>query len=65
VKKVKTTGDHRIFQKRSGRYAVQDKNKRFLHGDDKTKVLLEAGLVTGPEPKPKAEEAGAEEGSAS
>jgi hypothetical protein len=56
MKRVKITSDHRIFQKRSGRYAVQDKNKRFVHGDDKTKVLLEAGLVTVPEPKPKAGE---------
>jgi hypothetical protein len=65
MKRVKITSDHRIFQKRSGRYAVQDKNKRFVHGDDKTKVLLEAGLVTVPEPKAKAEEAEAGEGSGS
>jgi hypothetical protein len=63
MKRVKMTGDHRILQKRSGRFAVQDKNKRFLHGDDKTKVLLAAGFVTVPEPKQKAAEA--EEGSAS
>jgi hypothetical protein len=63
MKRVKMTGDHRILQKRSGRFAVQDKNKRFLHGNDKTKVLLAAGLVTVPEPKQKAVEA--EEGSAS
>jgi hypothetical protein len=63
MKRVKMTGDHRILQKRSGRFAVQDKNKRFLHGNDKTKVLLAAGLVTVPEPKQKAAEA--EEGSAS
>jgi hypothetical protein len=61
MKKVKTTNDHRIFQKRSGRYAVQDKNKRWVHGEEKTKVLLDAELVSLPESKPKTAETPAEE----
>jgi hypothetical protein len=58
MKKVKQTNDHKIYQKRSGRYAVQDMQKRWVHGDEKAKILLEAGLIHAAEPKPKpAEEA--------
>jgi len=56
MKKVKTTGEHSIYEKRSGRYAVQDKRKRWVHGDDKVAVLSAAGLVKQPEPKPAAAE---------
>jgi hypothetical protein len=65
MKKVKTTADHSIFQKRSGRYAVRDKNKQWVHGEDKSKVLLEAGLITLAEPKPKAAETPEPEGEGS
>ena len=60
MKKVKTTGEHSIYEKRSGRYAVQDKRKRWVHGDDKVAVLSAAGLVKQPEPKPAAAEESAE-----
>jgi hypothetical protein len=56
MKKVKTTDEHSIYEKRSGRYAVQDKRKRWVHGDDKVAVLSAAGLVKQPEPKPAAAE---------
>jgi hypothetical protein len=46
MKQVKKTPEHQIYQKRSGRYAVKDKQKRWITGEDKVKVLLEAGLIT-------------------
>jgi hypothetical protein len=54
VKKIKQTNEYGIFQKRSGRYAVRDVKKQWVHGEDKTKVLLAEGLVKLPEPKPAA-----------
>lgn len=54
MKKVKKTNEYSIFQKRSGRYAVRGSDKQWLHGEDKTKILLGEGLVKVPEPKPAA-----------
>lgn len=54
MKKLKKTDQYSIFQKRSGRYAVRGKNKQWIHGEDKTKLLLAEGLIQVPEPKPTA-----------
>ncbi|WP_462322007.1 hypothetical protein [Halochromatium sp.] len=51
MKKLKTTSDHTIYQKRSGRYAVKDRRKRWVQGDDKVAVLRTEGLLKTPEPK--------------
>lgn len=51
MKEVKVVGEHKIYEKRSGRYAVQDASKKYINGDDKAKILADAGLVTIPEPK--------------
>lgn len=51
MKEVKSVGDNTIFEKRSGRYAVKDGNKKYVNGDEKAKILADAGLVTIPEPK--------------
>lgn len=59
MKKVKTTGEHTIYEKRSGRYAVKDKRKRWVHGDDKVAVLGAEGLL-----KKRAPEQASEEGTA-
>lgn len=65
MKELKAVGEYKIYEKRSGRYAVRDANKAYLNGDDKAKVLLDAGLIKLPEPKPApVEEAVAEEASA-
>jgi hypothetical protein len=65
MKEVQTSGDYVIFEKRSGRYAVKGSDKKYLNGDEKAKVLADAGLVTIPEPKAApVEEAPAEEASA-
>jgi hypothetical protein len=62
MKELKKVGEYKIYEKRSGRYAVKDANKAFLNGDAKAKVLLDAGLIKLPEPKPApVEEAAAEE----
>jgi hypothetical protein len=60
MKQVKKTPDHQIYQKRSGRYAVKDRTKRWIHGDDKVKVLLEAGLISMTAKKPAEPEAEAQ-----
>lgn len=64
MQQVKTTADYTIFQKRSGRYAVRAKDKHWLNGDDKAKILLAEDLIKAPltkapapEPTPEAEEA--------
>lgn len=62
MKELKAVGDYKIYEKRSGRYAVKSANKAYVNGDDKAKVLVEAGLIKLPEPKPApVEEAVAEE----
>ena len=69
MKELKAVGEYKIYEKRSGRYAVKNANKAYVNGDDKAKVLADAGLVTLPEPKAApveeapAEEAAAEEAS--
>ena len=66
MKEIKTSGEYKIYEKRSGRHAVKDKNKQYVNGDEKAKILADAGLVTIPEPKsqPVEEEAPAEEAAA-
>ena len=63
MKEIKTSGEYKIYEKRSGRHAVKDKNKQYVNGDEKAKILADAGLITIPEPKPQPveEEAPAEE----
>ena len=77
MKVVKRSPEYTIYQKRSERYAVRKADKSYINGDEKTKILLEAGLIkavlpkppepeTEPEPEPEAEteaeaEAAAEE----
>lgn len=51
MKEIKRTKEHRIYQKRSGRYAVLDAHKRPVNGDDKTAILLAEGLVAAPKEK--------------
>ena len=57
---VKTTGEHTIFKKRSGRYGVKLKTGAWVHGEDKVKVLLAEGLIKQSTPKAKDEAAGSE-----
>ncbi|TNE76376.1 MAG: hypothetical protein EP334_08590 [Gammaproteobacteria bacterium] len=59
MKVLKKTAEYTVFQKRSGRYAVLDANKKAVNGDDKVAILVAEGYVKQPEPK--VEEAPVEE----
>jgi len=63
MKEVQTAGEYTIYQKKSGRYAVKGADKKYVNGDDKAKILLDAGLVeiTLPMPAEEPVEAAAEE----
>ena len=54
---VKKSGNYQIFKKRSGRYCVRGASG-YLRGEDKTQLLLKAGLIRLPaakaKPKPEA-----------
>lgn len=64
MKKVASTDEYTIFQRRDGRYAVKDADGNAVNGDDKVKVLLAQDLIKAPapkapEPEPEPEEAAA------
>lgn len=61
MKELKSVGDNTIFEKKSGRYAVKDSNNKYINGDNKAKILADAGLITIPEPKTEAVEEVAEQ----
>ncbi len=48
---VKQTKRYTIFKKRSGRYGVRSAGGAWVNGDDKTKILLDEGLIEAPKPK--------------
>lgn len=60
MKEVQTAGEYIIYQKKSGRYAVKGADKKYVNGDDKAKILLDAGLVELSQPAPQPEETTAE-----
>lgn len=62
MKVVKQTAEYTIYQKRNQRYGVKGANKKWINGDDKVKVLLDADLIKLTAPAaPAAEEAPAED----
>jgi hypothetical protein len=56
---LKEAGEHKIFKKRSGKYAVQDKKGKFVNGQPKVEILLKAGVIKKLTPKKKEEAAAA------
>lgn len=52
---VKKSGDHTIWKKRSGRYAVKTAANAFLHGEEKINILRAEGLQKPPAAGKKAE----------
>ena len=42
---VKKVGDVTIFKKRNGRFGVQNKSKKWINGEEKAKILIDAGLI--------------------
>ena len=51
MKELKKTGEYTIFEKKSGRYAVKNADRKIVSAEEKQKVLLEAGLIKLSEPK--------------
>jgi hypothetical protein len=64
VKAIKKTREYTIYKKGSGRHAVKNAKKAFVHGEEKTQILLAEGLIKRAEAQPKSE-APAEGGEAS
>lgn len=58
---VQRVGEYVIVQKRNGRYGVRARKRQWVQGDDKLRVLAEAGLADPPAEKREAEEASANE----
>jgi hypothetical protein len=52
---IKKKKEFSIFKKRSGRFCVQNPQNQWIKGPDKTKILLEEGLIKVSPPKKKAE----------
>jgi hypothetical protein len=58
---VKKTDNYTIYKKRSGRYAVQNKDKKYLTEKEKVEILLAEKLIKlSPSKKPAAEAPAAE-----
>ncbi len=71
MKEVKQTAEYSILQKKSGRYAVRGKDKKWVNGDEKAQILLAEQLIKPPmskapvaEPEPEAAAEAAAEGDA-
>lgn len=60
MQQIKKTADYTLFQKTSGRYAVKGKDKKWINGEEKEKILVAEQLVTLPTPKAAPAEAEAE-----
>ena len=60
MKLVKKTDEYSIYQRRDGRYAVQDANKNAVNGDDKARILVAEELIKVTLPSPAEPEEAAE-----
>lgn len=54
---IKELGEHKIFKKRSGKYAIQDKKGSYVNGAPKVELLIKAGVIKANPPKKKDEPA--------
>ena len=62
MKKVASTDEYTVYQRRDGRYAVKGADKKPINGDAKVAILLQHELITAPAPKaPEPEAEAAEE----
>tara|TARA_Y100000780_G_scaffold232581_1_gene267331 strand:- start:26962 stop:27180 length:219 start_codon:yes stop_codon:yes gene_type:complete len=61
MEKVKATENYTIFKKKSGRYGVKGTNKKWINGDEKTKILSSEGLIKVSKPAEKPAEEATEE----
>lgn len=51
MKAIKELKDFTVYQKRSGRYAVRSKDRKWIRGPEKVKILVEQGLIKAALPK--------------
>ena len=58
MKIEKTTSEYTLYKRNDGRSAVRGKDKRFVNGEEKAKILLGEGLIkkSAPNPNPAATE---------
>ena len=63
MEKVKEKGEYTFYKKKSGRFCVKGKDRKWIKGDEKAKLLLAEGLIKLdlPKEKPAEEAAPAEE----
>lgn len=61
MEKVKSTNEYQIFKKRSGRFAVVNKEGKFVNGEAKRDILAGEKLIKVMTSTKKAEEAPAAE----
>ena len=52
MKITRQTSDYTIFARNDGRYAVRGKDKKYVNGAEKVKILLAEGLLKTSAPKP-------------
>lgn len=52
MKLVKKTAEYSVYERRDGRFAVQNKQGKMVNGDDKVAILVAEKLRKEPEPKP-------------
>ena len=59
---VKETEEYQIMKKRSGRYGIRKRDRSWITGDEKVKILVAEGLIklTEPTKEPEPEEAPAQ-----
>ena len=55
MKVVKKTETYTIFHRNDNRYAVKDLAKNYINGTEKTRILIEEGLVNAVLPQEKVE----------
>ena len=64
MKTVKSTDQYTVYQKRSGRYAVESAKGAPINEEEKVKILLAEGLIVVAEAKAEEPEAAVEEAEA-
>ena len=57
MKLVKQTAEYAIFERNDKRYAIRGKDRKWINGEDKVKILQTEGFLKQPEPKPAEPEA--------
>jgi len=51
MKLIKKTATHRIFQRKDGRHAVRDLQRKPVNGEEKVAILVAEGLISLTQPR--------------